>query len=113
MNDTPIHSPDQSMRAESGSHQQILRIEWPPLPGWVTPALIVCCALLIGSLISNAVLWNRYNDLRNTVEVKTRLNAFNLRNLETSKISWLIGQVQTNHALIEAYGIGKSCRRSK
>ncbi len=115
MNDTTIHSPspDQSNRAESGAHQQVVKIEWPPLPSWVIPAIIACVAILSASLVATGMLWTRYEDLRNTMEVKTRLNAEHLTQYENTTGSWLVGQVQTNNQLIQTYGIGKACRRAK
>lgn len=112
MNDTPIHSPEQSIRAESGAHQQVVKVEMP-IPGWLMPAVIGVCILLAATVIVSAVLWSKYDDLRNTVEVKTRLNSYNLDEFERMSFGPLRAEVAENHDLIQTYGIGKTCRRAK
>lgn len=96
-------SPDaMHARAEHGGNVNQIRVTMP-MSVWGVIALSVAAFIMSGLAL--------YETGR--VRVHTSLNAYTISQLENGKIARLIGEVQNNHDLIQAYGVGKSCRRAK
>ena len=104
-------SPD-AMHAhtDGGSTTNQIRITLP-VSAW---AIAVVCALSLavsGIALYEALYVNNHSI--GQVRMHEQLNAYNLRELSVNQITYLESHVRTNDALIQAYGIGKSCRRAK
>ncbi len=96
-------SPDaMHAKAEHGGNINQVRVTMP-MAVWGVIALSVAAFIMSGLAL--------YEITR--LRVHTSLNAYTISQLENGKISWLIGQVQTNNQLIQTYGIGQACRRAK
>lgn len=95
-------SPDaMHARAEGSGNINQVRVTMP-MAVWGVIALSVAAIILSGLSL--------YEISR--LRVHTSLNAYTISELQGGKIAWLIGEVQNNHDLIQAYGVGKSCRRN-
>lgn len=100
----PDHSPNESISAEGGAHVNVNRLNLVvPMSVWFV-ALISVAAILMS-------IWALYQ--LGQVRVYGQLNALHLSEYQDSTGAWLVSQTKTNQALIEAYGIGKSCKAEK
>ena len=108
MNDVPIHSPEQSIRADGGSHQQVVKFDWPPLPGWVIPTAIGCAVLLGFSLAINCYA---IYELR-TVRTQLWLNDYDMQQLKGNQLAKLQSAIDLDTKLTQAYGLNLTVKRT-
>ena len=91
-------------RGESGANVNQFKLVVPMTP-FLLAVSVICAAAVIGLIVTLYGL--------SQVRMNERLNAYTIDNLETGRIAHLQSAVRTESALIQAYGIGKQCRRAK
>lgn len=74
----------------------------------MTGFMMIVCALLALSVAVNVALFYEYT----TVSRAGWVNAYDLQQLKMGPVSYLESEVKTTQDLVQAYGVGKSCRRS-
>ena len=110
MSDTRIHSPDpeNSIRAESGAHQQVVKVEWPPIPGWVMPTIAAAGVVLaISILVSVYAIF----ELR-TVRTQLWLNDYDMQHLKGTQIAKLQTAIDLDNKLVQTYGLDLTVKRT-
>ena len=96
-------SPDaMHARAERGGNVNQVRLVMP-VSAWAVAVLSAAAIMASGIALYEV----------GQIRMHEQLNAYDLSQLRSGRVAYLEGQVKTAQALIEAYGIGKSCRRAK
>lgn len=98
MQTAPDHSPNQPVTVGQQGNAMVNNIRLTvPLSAWIV-ALFAVASVLIS-------LWSLHEAAQ--IRMKEQLNAYNLDELKTNQVAYLIGKEQTDHDLIQAYGISK------
>ena len=96
-------SPDaMHARAEHGGNVNQIRVTMP-MSVWGVITLAVAAIILSGIALYEV----------SQVRMHEQLNAYAISDLKSNQITYLESHVRTDNALIQAYGIGKECRRAK